>query len=314
MPLLEAPLPPLVVGTARLGGPIFGWTADRAQLFRYLDALLDLGLFAFDLAASYQIGGTERLFGTWVARRARSDLFLMTKGGHPLPLIAPHRLGRRALTSDLDASLRRLRAEHVDLYWLHRDDEHTPLAEIAQSLTDFRKSGKIRAYGLSNWRADRARALTQTAAQLGLDRPTAVSPNYSLFEWTRPPWPGCVSISGDRASVDYYRQAGLPIFPWSPLASGFLSDPGASGGVYDSPQNQEKKRRLQALATTRGVEPAALLLAYVKQSLPRSYPVVASSNVRKMELNLRALEIRLDQKEVEFLEGHDARASRLDGE
>jgi aryl-alcohol dehydrogenase-like predicted oxidoreductase len=311
--LLEASLPPLVVGTARLGGPVFGWTADRAQLFRYLDALVDLGLYAFDLAASYQIGGTERLFGTWVATRAPTDLFLMTKGGHPLPLIAPHRLGRRALTSDLDASLSRLRADHVDLYWLHRDDEHTPLSEIAQTLTDFRKSGKIRAYGLSNWRAGRVDALAEVARQLGLDPPSAVSPHYSLFEWTRPPWPGCVSISGDRASLESYRKTGLPIFPWSPLASGFLREARASGGVYDSPKNHERKRRLDALARTRGVEPTALLLAYAKQSLPRAFPVVASSNVGRMEQNLRALEIRLDQEEVEFLEGDDPHASKLDG-
>jgi aryl-alcohol dehydrogenase-like predicted oxidoreductase len=297
-------LPPLVVGTARLGGPIFGWTADRAQLFRYLDALVDLGLFAFDLAASYQVGGTERLFGKWISGRGRDGLYLMTKGGHPLPLV-PHRLGRRALTSDLEGSLARLRTDHVDLYWLHRDDEHTPLEQIAQVLTEFRKSGKIRAYGLSNWRAARVAALSETARTLGLDPPVAVSPNYSLFEWTRPPWPGTVSISGDRAALDYYRQADLPVFAWSPLASGFLRDAGASGGVYDSPKNHERKRRLQTLAQERGVEPSALLLAYAKQSLPLAFPVVASSDVRRMELNLQALQLRLEQKELEVLEGSD---------
>src|SRR5690606_17122486 len=112
--------------------------ASSQTAFAYLDGLLELGLTAFDLAASYQAGGTERLFGEWMrARKNRERLFLSTKGGHPIPLIAPHRLGRAALEADLEASLRRLGTSSVELYFLHRDDRSTPLAEIAQTLTTF---------------------------------------------------------------------------------------------------------------------------------------------------------------------------------
>ena len=81
-------LPPLVVGTARIGSPILGWSWDQRRVFRYLDAVTDLGLRAFDLAASYQMGGTERLFGAWLAGRQR-DRRLPAYGVH---LVRPRRV------------------------------------------------------------------------------------------------------------------------------------------------------------------------------------------------------------------------------
>jgi aryl-alcohol dehydrogenase-like predicted oxidoreductase len=295
-----------VVGTARIGSPFVGWSWDQAATFRYLDALVDLGLVAFDLAASYQVGGTERLFGAWLSKRGRSRIFLTTKGGHPLPVVAPHRLGKKALTSDLEASLSRLRTDRIDLYWLHRDDEHTPLDEIVQTLAGFQKAGKIAAYGLSNWRHGRVEALRQVARSQNLAAPIAVSPHYSLFEWMRPPWPGCVTISGDRAALVYYQEAALPIFAWSPLCGGFSDDPRASGGIYDSPQNQARRKRLLELAAARQVTPTGLLLAYLKQRQSLTFPIVASRNVERMAQNLRALELPLDQSDLEFLEGDPA--------
>jgi len=295
--------PPLVVGTAHIGSPILGWSWEQSRVFRYLDAVTDLGLRAFDLAASYQVGGTERLFGSWLAGRPRDGVILMTKGGHPVPVVAPHRLGRKALTSDLDGSLSRLRTDHIDLYWLHRDDEHTPLVELVATLAAFQKSGKIAAYGLSNWKQARVEALRQVARAEQLPEPVAVSPQYSLFAWQRPPWPGCVSVSGDQAALGYYRDAGLPIFAWSPLASGFSRDPRAAGGVYDTPTNRGRRTRLLELAKARGTDPNGLLLAYLKHRPPLTFPIVASRDAGRMEHNLRALDLRLDANEIDFLEG-----------
>lgn len=295
-----------MVGTARIGSPLVGWSWDQAATFRYLDSLVELGLVAFDLAASYQVGGTERVFGAWLSKRARGPIFLMTKGGHPLPVVAPHRLGKKALTSDLEASLSRLRTDRIDLYWLHRDDERTPLGEIVQTLAAFQKDGKIAAYGLSNWRHERVDALRQVARSQNLPGPVAVSPQYSLFEWTRPPWPGCVSISGNQAALAYYRGAGLPIFAWSPLCNGFPDDPSASGGIYDHPENHARRRRLLELAAARQVTPSGLLLAYLKKRESLSFPIVASRNVERMAQNLRALDLPLDQRDLDFLEGEPA--------
>src|SRR5215470_8999049 len=124
-------LPSVVVGTARLGSvfpePLAGRSRREREL-RTLDALVDAGCTAFDLAASYQLGGTERLFGRWIAsRRHRDRLFLIGKGGHPYPLVRPNRLGPAALQADLHASLRRLGVERIDLYLLHRDFPGAPL-------------------------------------------------------------------------------------------------------------------------------------------------------------------------------------------
>src|SRR5215470_1635458 len=118
-------LPSVVVGTARLGSvfpePLAGRSRREREL-RALDALLEAGCTAFDLAASYQLGGTERLFGEWLESRGLRDrVFLVGKGGHPYPGVRPNRLTAAALSDDLDSSLRRLRIERLDLYLLHRD-------------------------------------------------------------------------------------------------------------------------------------------------------------------------------------------------
>src|SRR5215470_3528328 len=131
-------LPSVVVGTARLGSvfpePLAGRSRREREL-RTLDALVDAGCTAFDLAASYQLGGTERLFGRWIAsRRNRGRLFLVGKGGHPYPGVRPNRLTRSSLEADLHASLRRLGVEQLDLYLLHRDAPGAVLDPIVETL------------------------------------------------------------------------------------------------------------------------------------------------------------------------------------
>lgn len=199
---------PIIIGTSHLGSV---WRTPKSE-FYFLESLIDAGFLAFDLAASYQIGGTERLFGSWLSmRQNRNKLFLISKGGHPYPVIAPNRLTIGALQADLEASLRRLKTDYLDLYLLHRDHSEANLEAIAEFLLAAKQAGKIRDFGVSNWRHERI-------AKLGLDI-AASSPHFSLHAWNKPPFKDCVSIAGpeNQAARDFYMHTQIPVLAWSPL-------------------------------------------------------------------------------------------------
>jgi aryl-alcohol dehydrogenase-like predicted oxidoreductase len=302
-------VPRIILGTAHLGSVlpdamVSGTARERA--FWHLDRVLEEGCTAFDLAASYLLGGSERLFGDWLSsRRNRDRLFLITKGGHPIPLV-PHRLTPQALGADLHASLRRLRTEHVDLYLLHRDDPTAPLELILATLVAHQRAGKIAAFGVSNWSLPRLRALDALARSSGLPSVAASSPQFSLVEWTSPPWKGSASLSGaaQRDARAYHAETQLPVLAWSPLGRGFLSEtPGAfGGGHYGGPVNQAKKDRAVALAKRYDVTPTQVALAYLFSQPFPVFAVVAASTVEKVHSNLAAATLRLSAADVAWLE------------
>lgn len=303
-------LPRAFVGTSGLGSALSGsflGAATDHRAFAYLDGLLELGCWGLDLAASYQLGGTERLIGAWMASRGhRQRLFLTTKGALPLPILDPHRLTDKAIAADLHGSLRRLRTDYIDLYLLHRDDPGAPLEPVLQVLTRSVQQGKIRAWGVSNWTLERIVRLTALASESGVPSLAASSPHFSPAEWRRPPWTGTVSLTGDaqRPAREYHRRTGLPVLAWSPLGQGFFGSPPtrASLRVYDCDINRARWRRAAALAEQRQRSVAQIALAYLLNQPFPVYPVVAASTVEKMQANLAAAEIPLSEAELRWLE------------
>jgi aryl-alcohol dehydrogenase-like predicted oxidoreductase len=220
-------IPRIVVGTSRMGSVLpdgLVASAGREAALRHLDALFDAGCTAFDLAASYQIGGTERLFGRWIAsRRHRERLLLIGKVGHPYPLLRPNRLTRGALAADLDASLRRLGVERIDLYLLHRDAPGARLEPLVELLGAAMRAGKIGAWGVSNWAHPRIEAIAAMAKQAGLPPIAASSPHFSLVDWVHPPWTGSVSLRRARSAGRRGPSTSdprLPVPAWSPGLGG----------------------------------------------------------------------------------------------
>jgi len=300
-------IPRIVVGTARVGFVLPDRLARRSrreQELWTLDALVEAGCTAFDLAASYQLGGTERLFGEWMASRGlRHRIFLIGKGGHPYPGLRPNRLTESALSADLHASLRRLRVEHLDLYLLHRDFPAAPVGPMVQMLGAAHRAGKIGGWGVSNWTVGRIEAIQAAAAQDGLPPMAASSPHFSVVDWVRPPWTGSVSIAGPahREARAFHARTQLPVLAWSPLGSGFLTSDGG-GGCYGSAANAARRERVWALARERGWTPAQVALAWLfSQPFPVS-AVVAASTVEKMRENLAAAELRLSPGEAQAFE------------
>jgi aryl-alcohol dehydrogenase-like predicted oxidoreductase len=300
-------IPPVVAGAARLGfvlpDRLVGRSRRETEL-RTLDALLEAGCSAFDLAASYQLGGTERLLGEWMAsRRLRDRLFLIGKGGHPYPGLLPNRLTAGALSADLHASLRRLRIERLDLYLLHRDFPAAPLAPMVRTLGAALREGKILGWGVSNWSMERIEAIRTAARQEGLPPMSASSPHFSLVDWARPPWTGSVSIAGPagREARAFHARTALPVLAWSPLGAGFLTS-NETGGCYGSGANVARRERARTLARERGWTVAQVALAYLfSQPFPVS-AVVAASTGAKMRENVAAAAFRLTPAELEALE------------
>ena len=301
-------IPRIVAGTAHLGfvlpDALAGRSRREAEL-RTLDALVEAGCSAFDLAASYQLGGAERVLGHWLASRGvRQKLFLIGKGGHPYPGLRPNRLTQGALSADLDASLRRLRIDQLDLYLLHRDFPGAPLEPIVETLATAHRAGKIQAWGVSNWTVARIEAIAPVARQAGLPPMAASSPHFSLVDWVRPPWTGTVSIAGasNREARSFHQRTQLPVLAWSPLGSGFLTSSEDRGGCYGSAANIARRERVRALAEERGCTSAQIALAYLfSQPFPVS-AVVRASTGEKMREGLGATAMRLTAAEIQALE------------
>lgn len=303
-PSIPARVPRVIVGTERMGSVLPDGLASRSsreETFRFLDEVLDAGCTAFDTAASYQLGGTERLLGQWMrARRNRERLFIIGKGAHPYPVVRPNRLTARDLESDLDDSLRRLDTDRIDLYLVHRDSPGVALAPILEALLDFVRRGKIVAFGVSNFHHDRVAELERLAREANAQGVTASSPQFSLARWTRPQWSGTVSISGDAAARAWYAERAIAVLAWSPLGRGFFARSG--GSVYEDADNAARRDRVEKLSARRGCEATQIALAWLFAQPPVVYAVVSSRSSRRMKSNLEATELRLTSDEVRWLE------------
>jgi aryl-alcohol dehydrogenase-like predicted oxidoreductase len=210
----------LFVAPLAFGGNVFGWTADRAVSFALLDAFVDAGFNLVDTADVYSRwvpghsgGESETVIGDWlVASGKRDRIVLATKVGHDMGE-AGKGLSAAHIRRAVEASLRRLRTDRIDLYQAHVDDPETPLEETLGAFAELIREGKVRAIGASNFGAARLRDALATSARLGLPRYETLQPMFNLID--RAPYeaelqPLCVA-------------EGLGVINYYGLARGFLS-------------------------------------------------------------------------------------------
>lgn len=307
---LDKPVSRLVLGCADL--------KDTALL----DAALDAGVNTFDTAHVY--GGSEGLLGRWLKGRDLSRLVIETKGCHPGPL-RPDRVTPACLVKDVEESLRRLGVDCIDLFLLHRDSRRSEAGELVETLNHLRKQGKIRAFGGSNWTAERIREANGYAAAHGLEPFTVSSPHFGLACQVRDPWgggAGCVTLTGKGQEREraWYRESGTAVLAFSSLARGLLSgkisaaDPGRADKLdaagrrgYDCPENWERLRRAEALAEEKGCTVAQLSLAWLFHQGMNAYAVFSTGSPARIAANCGALEVVLTPAECRWLnlEEHD---------
>lgn len=199
-----------------LGTMMFGERTDGREAARIVAHARDAGVNFIDTADNYVQGESERIVGN-ILKRDRDNWVLATKAGNPMGNSALRRgISRRWLTQAIDESLARLGTDYVDLWYLHLDYEETPLAETIAAVADIIRAGKVRYWGLSNFRAWRIVEAFKTAEAMAAPPPVAVQPYYNAMN--RMPeveiLPAC-------------RHFGLGVVPYSPLARGVLT------GKYD---------------------------------------------------------------------------------
>src|ERR1700758_2468913 len=211
---IEKPISRIVFGTDRLRGRGLPWLPNRRleqQAFSLLDRSFGLGCNAFDTARIY--GDSERTLGAWMReRRNRDKVVVISKGCHPSRLGHP-RLSPSDVSHDLHASLKALGTDFIDLYLVHYDDPAARVEPLMERLNRHIDEGKIGAIGASNWCHDRIASANTFAASQDLEPFSVSSVQFSLAEWTRPPWPGAVTVGGDgqRAAREWYAAHGLSV-------------------------------------------------------------------------------------------------------
>lgn len=203
----------LFVSAVGLGGNNFGWRLDFAATQRVVHKALDLGITLIDTADVYgNKGGSEDFLGRCLGSR-RKEVVLATKFGLPMDAAGPLKgASRRYIMQAVEASLKRLRTDWIDLYQLHRPDPLTPIEETLAALDDLVRHGKVRHIGCSNLSAGQVMTAQATSARLGIAAFIACQDEYSLL------------VRGiERELIPCMQVHGLGLLPYFPLAGGFLT-------------------------------------------------------------------------------------------
>ena len=272
-----------------------------------MDAFYEAGGNLFDTAWIYARGLTESIFGDWHTSRQvpREEIVLIGKGAHS-PLVYPDQIGKQ-----LTESLKRLKTDYVDLYFMHRDNEDVPVGEFVDAMDAEAKAGRIRGlFGGSNWSRDRLQAAMEYATANGKTPPGAMSNNFSLAEMLDPIWDGCVAASDDDWKT-WLAERQLPNFAWSSQGRGFFTERAGRDRTDDeelvrvwySDRNFGRRDRAIELAQKLGRKPIHVALAYVLAQPFPVIPLIGPRNVAELEDSLSALDIRLTPEQVKWLEG-----------
>lgn len=299
---------PLCLGTMTFGTES-GWGAvedvSRALFNRYIDA----GGNFIDTANAYTNGTSETMLGKFIEERGlRDQVVLATKFTINTSRTADRKNpnaggnGRKNIYQALEASLRRLKTDYIDLYWLHMWDSITPIEEVISTLNDLVRAGRIRHYGLSDvpaWYAARAQTL---AEQEGKERIVALQLEYSLIE-----------RNIEREHVPMAAELGMGLCPWSPLASGFLSGKYNRSGGSDptgrlelSKQNSMFDRfternwnildTLLEIANALGKTPSQVALNWAVHQPAVASVIIGATKMAQLDDNLTALDFDIPQE------------------
>lgn len=303
----------LVVSPLALGTMTFGpgeWGADEAASRAIFDAYRDAGGNFIDTADIYSGGESERLVGRFIAdTAARDDIVLATKfafNGSASPLSTARSgpgnpnaggAGAKNIHRALDASLKRLKTDYIDLYWMHIWDGVTPIEEIVQTLGDLVRAGKIRYYGLSDMPAWLAMKAATIATERRVPGPIAMQLEYSL-----------VARDVESEHFSAAREGGMGVMPWSPLAGGFLSgkyrrddtaDTGRLSGANPFGDSKFSDRNWAILDVLRDVAAeldrpmAQVALAWTLGRPGIASTLIGASKVSQLESNIAATELTL---------------------
>ncbi len=287
---------------------LHAWTLDEDKSRPFIRRTLELGINFFDTSNSYSDGTSEEILGRAIRDLARRDeVVIATKVYYPLRKDPNGRgLSRKAVLTEIDASLRRLGTDYVDLYQIHRWDSETPIEETLEALHDVVKAGKARYLGASSMFAWQLAQALYLADLHGRSRFVSMQDHYNLLYREE-----------EREMIGLCLDQGIGVIPWSPLARGRLARP------WDERANTERAgtdefgktlyarteaadravvERLGEVAAARGVPPAQVALAWLLGKPAVTAPIVGATKPHHLEDAIAALSIKLTAEEVARLE------------
>jgi 1-deoxyxylulose-5-phosphate synthase len=299
----------LCLGCMTYGVPERGahpWTLGEEQSRPFIRRALELGINFFDTSNSYSDGTSEEILGRAIRDFAsRDEVVIATKVFFPMRKGPNGRgLSRKSIMTEIDASLRRLGMDYVDLYQIHRWDYNTPIEETLEALYDLIKQGKVRYIGASSMFAWQFCKALYLADQHGWTRFATMQNHYNLLyrEEEREMMPLCAS-------------EGIGVLPWSPLARGRLtrgweeSSPRMETDevgkkLYSGTEEADRKivERVAEIAAKRGVTRAQVALAWMMQNTAVTAPIIGASRPHHLEDAVAALSLKLSAEEVSSLE------------
>jgi len=300
----------LEVAPLVLGGNVFGWTADEASSFKLLDAFVGAGFNCVDTADTYsrwapghQGGESEAIIGRWLKQRGnREKVLIATKVG--MDMGGDNKgLSKAYILREVEASLKRLQTDYIDLYQSHTDDASTPLEETLEAYAQLMKQGKVRAIGASNYKGDRLAQAVKVSRAPGYPRYESLQPLYNLCEreYERTLEPVCV-------------EHGLGVIPYFSLAAGFLTGKYRSeADLSKSPRGQGIKkylnergfRILEALdkvAEQTGTTSTAVALAWLLARPSVTAPIASATTLEQLDTLIAGTRLQLDRGATELLD------------
>ena len=303
-------------GTAEFGG-----RHPEGLARDLMDAYVSIGGNFIDTARVYgdfatpRNGESEKIVGRWMEDRGiRDRIFLSTKGGHP-PFTDLHRsrLSPEEIRDDMAASLEDLRTDHVEIYWLHRDDETRPVGGMMETLQGFLEDGTARMTGVSNWRPERIREANAYADAHGLTRLTANQPQFSLPKQRF--FLDDTTRGMDDETWRMHRETGMICCCFSSQAHAYFTrlDRGGEEALtdslrkeFDSPENREILERIRRVRAQTGLSTGAVALGWLTAQPFPTFPLAGASRVEHVEALREAGDAVLTEEQRDLLRGMPA--------
>lgn len=298
------------VAPFNLGGNVFGWTMNEKQSFEVLDAFAGAGFDFIDTADMYSYwvdggpgGQSETIIGNWMASRGnRQQMVIATKAGGRTG-VSPVNSSRKHILESADKSLQRLKTDYIDLYYLHYDDEKTPVEETLSAFDELVKAGKVRHIAASNISPERLRESLEFSKNNHVARYEVLQPLYNLVE----------REGYERDYAPLVAEYGLTVFPYYALASGFLTGKYRSEADFDkSPRGKGAQKylnekglgilnALDEISKKHHTVPASVALAWLSAQPNIGGPVASATSKAQLEQILSAVSLKLNADDLELL-------------
>jgi aryl-alcohol dehydrogenase-like predicted oxidoreductase len=302
------------VAPLAFGTNVLGWTIDEAMGMKLMDAFTDAGLNLIDTADVYSIwkpgnkgGESETIIGNWLKKSGKRDkVVIATKVGHTMGMGSGMKgLSKKYIMQAVEASLKRLQTDYIDLYQSHEDDPNTPIEETLATYNELIAQGKVRAIGASNFTAERMAQSLEISKEFGYPSYQTLQPQYNMY---------------DRADYEknlepFCLENKIGVICFYALAKGFLTgkyrtaadigNKGAHGNAVKNKYLNDRGLRileaLDSIAKQYNTNPARVALAWLMARPSITAPIASATNLQQMEDLVKSVELKLDILSIEEL-------------